>query len=1195
MGLNPPESLSDEQVVYWKELVNRVHAAVSATETPDDTPTMEQVEAVAQNIPGADDPHVGFQRLPDGWDRSTVLEVWTKVGGSVTSCKAKFMGEEGWSDRKSDRFCAALKDEVRQSEEWREGGGQQPGLFSMVPGVPNDPDRITRDMLEDIVRWKMNSLVEQARTAASLPPLAQTLNGTVEVTADWNPSLHPRGPDGKFVKRPWNFDMGLEDINDAPTHRLVEFLGDTPGEPDMDAVLSDDGIQIDGIPDDVNTVDDLKSRINDPQSDMDVPTNPKDFGELGEGDVFRGPGGPLEVVQKRDDGSTLEVTNPEGDLKTYSLDEQSRSTVDVFDVDDMDDLPSQGGATPDGPPTLENVEPGDPRFSEPERAYKMEAEPGDLIQYEKTAPWGEEQEDMEPKVGELVSIAGTVMEVQPKDGDETIRFNTSDGGSHQPTGLLSVGGDDGDGFPSVDDLTGDNPDFVDDRNGADVGDFVRVDPKGLADRDDPFVGRVTERRFEGAEYTVETPDGDELDVGAGEPRRVEGYLPADPGGDADDFPDPSGPSGGRWATEGVLSPDEGDMVRFNSPRSMELEVGRVTDDGGMGPATVETADGETFSVSPQPDPDNGVYEFKGLFEPDEDTVSPSELRKVNERDTVDLTELDGTPAERREAVQGEFVGSIPEDHVTNEEIPEGVVIGKNRASEFLYEVQGYETDQLGDTELKIRSEAGRERTISARIANERYEYYEPGDSPTVSVPDDEWGDDSTPLAQRSRALKSVLDDVVPTADDSPDGNSDGNLDPESFDKAKEVVAKQLARSKDKEHAEFVMSRLTSIGEQGRAHAVIDQSVFGDTTAYFSVSNDEDADVIVHELGHSVGDIYDLKGGSNDMDGKTHPMPDFAWNSPKYDVPQKYGLKTPPWADDFEDDKAITEQASFNLDKWKDEVDAQVGAGLDGRNFSGVESPEDVPLQEGAMIQLAESPSYGDPKQWRISEVLDEQGGSSLSAVARVRLESRDGDEYEADLTESFGEARVDWGDDAPYVSGTGDTISGKRNGTPDNWREDPPDPDEWLGTAEYDDPTEAMRNLGDKVNKAWYRQAAASREHGSRDSSKYSILGGYSAKQAHETMSRVHHVMTPGGADTGRKVTNEKRAEAAMALVKYHPDLLAAYNEVYDIPVVMKQALNAVLEQEDAGFRFSDVPSGSIGGIESVEDAVQDIYAGGEA
>ena len=140
-----------------------------------------------------------------------------------------------------------------------------------------------------------------------------------------------------------------------------------------------------------------------------------------------------------------------------------------------------------------------------------------------------------------------------------------------------------------------------------------------------------------------------------------------------------------------------------------------------------------------------------------------------------------------------------------------------------------------------------------------------------------------------------------------------------------------------------------------------------------------------------------------------------------------------------------------------------------------------------------------------------------------------------------------------------------------------------------------MRNLGDKVNKAWYRQAAASREHGSRDSSKYSILGGYSAKQAHETMSRVHHVMTPGGADTGRKVTNEKRAEAAMALVKYHPDLLAAYNEVYDIPVVMKQALNAVLEQEDAGFRFSDVPSGSIGGIESVDDAVHAIYSGGEA
>lgn len=1036
-GVRPPEGLSDRQRQFWKELVNRVSTSLAE----------------------------GAARQPPASLSAEQRSYWKELVNRVHAVSVH--------------------------------GARGP--LSKVPGVPANPSRITRDMLEDIAEWKMNSLSRRAASAAKIP-----------FGADWNPSLHPRGPDGKFVERPWDMAIGLEDINSTSTHKLVEFLGDTAGEPDMDAVLSNDGIRIDGIPDDVDSVDELKERVESPQSDMDVPSNPNDFGELDEGDIIRTPEGPREVLSKGSDGSTLEVRTPDGARSTFDMSTQSRNTVDVYDVDAMDDLPSQGGTSGDGDDlTLDDL--------------------------------------------------------------------------------------------TLDDFSPENDDFVEERHDADVGDFVRINPRIRDERDEDFIAEVTDKRYEGAEYTVVTEDGEELEVGAGESLHVEGYIPADSGeggdGDGLDLPDPSDPDGGRWKTEGVISPDEGDEVRFNSPRTMELEVGRVTDDGGMGPMTVETADGETFNVGEQADPDNGVYEFKGVFEPDAESLDFNDLTGVDDRDTTDLTELDGTPAERREAVMGDFAGEIPEDAVTNEEIPEGVVIAKDRNTNnpFKYEVLGYEEDQLGDTELKIRSEAGRERTISARIANERYQFWDMGDEPDVTIPESDWGDDDTPLAQRSRALKSIMDDVVPAADEAPDGNSDGNLDPESFEETKEVVAKALARSKSKDHAEKVMSRLTSIGQRGRAHAVIDKNVFGTTTAYFSVDNDEDHDVIVHELGHAVGDIYDLKGGSNDMDGKTHPMPDFAWNSPNYDVPQKYGMKTPPDSDKWDDTKAWDAQPSFNLDDWKDEVDAQVGTGLDGRNFSGVESPEDVPLQEGAMIQLSESPSYGDPKQWRISEVLDEQGGSSLDAVGRVRLENRDGEEYEADLTESFGEARVDWGDDAPYVSGTGDTISGKRNSTPDNWREDPPDPDDWLGTESYDDPDEAMRNLGDKVNKAWYRQAAATREHGTRDASKYSILGGYSAKQAHETMSRIHHVMTPGGADTGRKVSDEKRAEAAMALVKYHPDLLEAYRNVYETPVIMEQALNAVLEQEGADFRFDTVEPQSIGGMETIADAVEDVYAGGEA
>lgn len=67
------------------------------------------------NIPGVDDPHVGFDELPEGWDRLSVLDAWSSLGGTFTSCRADMAGEI----RSPTRFCAALKDEVLQTEQWR--------------------------------------------------------------------------------------------------------------------------------------------------------------------------------------------------------------------------------------------------------------------------------------------------------------------------------------------------------------------------------------------------------------------------------------------------------------------------------------------------------------------------------------------------------------------------------------------------------------------------------------------------------------------------------------------------------------------------------------------------------------------------------------------------------------------------------------------------------------------------------------------------------------------------------------------------------------------------------------------------------------------------------------------------------------------------------------------------------------------
>lgn len=67
------------------------------------------------NIPGVDDPGVGFDELPDGWDRTSVLDAWASLGGTFTSCRAQMSGEI----RSPARFCAALKDETLGTEMWR--------------------------------------------------------------------------------------------------------------------------------------------------------------------------------------------------------------------------------------------------------------------------------------------------------------------------------------------------------------------------------------------------------------------------------------------------------------------------------------------------------------------------------------------------------------------------------------------------------------------------------------------------------------------------------------------------------------------------------------------------------------------------------------------------------------------------------------------------------------------------------------------------------------------------------------------------------------------------------------------------------------------------------------------------------------------------------------------------------------------
>lgn len=69
------------------------------------------------NIPGVDDPEVGFASDPNGWDRTSYLDAWVTVGGMWRTCYPRMIRHFG--PNRAKRWCAALKDEVLGTEEWR--------------------------------------------------------------------------------------------------------------------------------------------------------------------------------------------------------------------------------------------------------------------------------------------------------------------------------------------------------------------------------------------------------------------------------------------------------------------------------------------------------------------------------------------------------------------------------------------------------------------------------------------------------------------------------------------------------------------------------------------------------------------------------------------------------------------------------------------------------------------------------------------------------------------------------------------------------------------------------------------------------------------------------------------------------------------------------------------------------------------
>ena len=115
-----PDSL-DELEEAKRELIYERYASELGEYVDNGQMELEDLERLSYeeliNIPGVDDPEVGFDELPNGWTRKSVIEAWVTVGATWRSCRARMLRHFG--NRMAKKFCAVLKDELLGTERWR--------------------------------------------------------------------------------------------------------------------------------------------------------------------------------------------------------------------------------------------------------------------------------------------------------------------------------------------------------------------------------------------------------------------------------------------------------------------------------------------------------------------------------------------------------------------------------------------------------------------------------------------------------------------------------------------------------------------------------------------------------------------------------------------------------------------------------------------------------------------------------------------------------------------------------------------------------------------------------------------------------------------------------------------------------------------------------------------------------------------
>jgi hypothetical protein len=134
--------------------------------------------------------------------------------------------------------------------------GRAAEILDAVPFLPDadgdGPVRIGADRLRDWLAW----------VRAGRPDL--------EASAAFNPTVHPRGPNGQFIERPYDIPDEIQsEIDEMEPAKVLDRLTGTSelSEEDVESLLQDDGVVIDGLPDDINTGKELFDEAMNPTTD----------------------------------------------------------------------------------------------------------------------------------------------------------------------------------------------------------------------------------------------------------------------------------------------------------------------------------------------------------------------------------------------------------------------------------------------------------------------------------------------------------------------------------------------------------------------------------------------------------------------------------------------------------------------------------------------------------------------------------------------------------------------------------------------------------------------------------------------------------------------------------------------------------------------------------------------------------------